>query len=120
MKNDPPRIAILYSGDRASRDNATPESTRFLKLFQAFSERGARPECAVYHDDFCDEVHGQIAAVDAVLVWVNPLEGARNRSLLDAMLRDVDAKGVFVSAHPETVLKMGTKDVLYRTRKMDW
>ena len=115
-----PRIAILYSGDRESRNNATPERTRFLKLFQAFSELGARAECAVYHDDFRDEVRRQLSAVNAVLVWVNPIEGGRNRSLLDAMLRDISAQGILVSAHPDTILAMGTKEVLYRTRNMGW
>ena len=119
-RTSPRRIAILYSGDRESRDNATPERTRFLKLFQAFSELGARAECAVYHDDFCDEVRRQLCAVDAVLVWVNPIEGGRNRSLLDAMLRDVSGRGTLVSTHPDTILTMGTKEVLYRTRNMGW
>jgi hypothetical protein len=36
------------------------------------------------------------------------------------MLRDVAASGVFVSTHPDVVLKLGTKDVLYRTRDLGW
>src|SRR5205085_10758589 len=28
--------------------------------------------------------------------------------------------GVWVSAHPDVILKMGTKEVLHRTRKMEW
>ena len=39
---------------------------------------------------------------------------------LDALLRDVAAQGVWVSAHPDVILKMGTKEVLYRTRAMGW
>jgi hypothetical protein len=58
--------------------------------------------------------------VDGVLVWFNPIEGGRDRSLLDAMLRDVAAAGVFVSAHPDVILKLGTKEVLYRTRELGW
>ena len=36
------------------------------------------------------------------------------------MLRDVAAKGVWVSAHPDVILKMGAKEVLYRTRHLGW
>jgi hypothetical protein len=39
---------------------------------------------------------------------------------LDALLREVAARGVWVSAHPDVILKMGTKEVLHRTRTMSW
>jgi len=47
-----------------------------------------------------------------VLVWVNPIEQGLDRSRLDPLLRDVAATGVFVSAHPDVILRMGTKEVL--------
>jgi hypothetical protein len=65
-------------------------------------------------------VRDQLAAVDGVLVWVNPIHEGRNRMKLDALLRDVAARGVWVSAHPDVILKMGTKEVLYQTRTMSW
>jgi hypothetical protein len=34
--------------------------------------------------------------------------------------REVAARGVWVSAHPDVILKMGTKEVLHRTRTMSW
>lgn len=121
MTNKPFRkIAILYHGDRNTKTQATPENGRFLKVFQALAERGLHAEPAVYHDDFCDEVRRQLLKVDAVLVWVNPLEGEHDRTALDAMLREVAAHGVFVSAHPDIILKLGTKEVLYRTRDLGW
>jgi hypothetical protein len=86
----------------------------------ALAASGMRPEYAVYHDDFCTDVREQILAVDAVLVWVNPIEDGHDRSRLDAMLREVAAAGVFVSAHPDVILKLGTKQVLYDTRQMGW
>jgi hypothetical protein len=58
--------------------------------------------------------------VDAVLVWVNPIQDGRDRSILDSMLREVAAAGIFVSAHPDVILKLGTKEVLYRTRDISW
>jgi hypothetical protein len=115
-----PRVALVYPGDRDARNNAAPENSRFLKVFQAMEQAGLSAEPAVYHDDFCDEVRRQLMQVDGVLVWVNPIEGGRDRSVLDAMLREVAASGVFVSAHPEIILKLGTKEVLYRTRDMGW
>ena len=99
------RVAILYHGDREARKNAAPEQSRFLKVFQALTALGMHGEPAVYHDDFCDEVRDQLMRVDGVLVWVNPIEGGRDRSVLDAMLREVAASGVFVRCtsrhHPE-------------------
>jgi hypothetical protein len=91
-----------------------------VQVFQALSALGAQAEPAVYHDDFCEEVRQQLANVDAVLVWVNPIEGGRDRSILDAMLREVAASGVFVSAHPDVIRALGTKEVLFRTRDMGW
>jgi len=38
-----------------------------------------------------------------------------NRSVLDGVLRDIASHGIYVSAPPDIVLKMGTKDVLYHT-----
>jgi uncharacterized protein DUF6815 len=99
---------------------ATPGKSRFSRVFDALAALGMHAEPAVYHDDFCEEVRQQLMKVDAVLVWVNPIEGERDRSLLDAMLREVATSGIFVSAHPDVILKLGTKEVLYRTRDIGW
>ncbi len=115
-----PRIAILFPGDRQARLTTTPQVTRFAAIFEAFSHKGAMPECAVYHDDFRDEVRTQLLAVDAVLVWVNPIVDGRDRSQLDALLREVAAAGVYVSTHPDTLLRLGTKQVLFDTRHLPW
>ena len=53
-----------------------------------------------------------------MLVWCNPIEGGRRRDRLDALLRDVAGAGVFVSAHPDAILRLGTKDVLFETRDL--
>ena len=114
------RVAIVYPGDREARKGATPENSRFLKVFDALAALGAHAAPAVYHDDYCDEVRQQLLKVDGVLVWVNPIEGERDRSVLDSMLREVAASGVFVSAHPDIIVKLGTKEVLHRTRDIGW
>ncbi len=116
----PCRIALLYAGDREARLNPAPEKSRFAKVFEALGVLGAQAEPAVYHDDLRDEVARQLLELDGVLVWVNPIENGRDRTVLDAMLREVSAAGVFVSAHPDVILKLGTKEVLYTTRDLGW
>ncbi|MCW5635002.1 MAG: Cj0069 family protein [Rubrivivax sp.] len=111
-------VALLYPGDRAMRERADPAESRFAPLFAAFAAAGITAEPAVWHDDFADEVRTQLARVQAVLVWCNPIEGGRRRDRLDALLRDVAGSGVLVSAHPEAVLRLGTKDVLFETRDL--
>jgi hypothetical protein len=112
------RVAILYPGDRGLRDRADPGESRFASLFEAMAGAGIAAEPAVYHDDFVQEVRAQLLSVNAVLVWHNPVEGGRTRRVLDAMLCDVAARGVFVSTHPDTILRLGTKDVLLAVREL--
>lgn len=81
---------------------------------------GVTAEAAPYADDIVDQVRAQLLSCDGVLVWVDPLFNGRNRIVLDAMLRDVAANGVWISAHPDVILKMGAKEVLYRTRHLGW
>jgi Domain of unknown function (DUF6815) len=114
------RIAILWRGDEAVRRNATPETSRFKAVFAALADLCVEAEPVVYEDDVLDAVRAQLATLDGVLVWVNPIHEGRNRAHLDAMLREVAAGGVWVSAHPDVILKMGTKEVLHRSRTMSW
>jgi hypothetical protein len=51
---------------------------------------------------------------------VNPITEGRDRKVLDAVLREVASAGVWVSAHPDVVSSLGTKEVLYRTRTLGW
>ena len=114
------RIGILWRGDQAVRRSTTPETSRFKAVFAALAEVGVAAIPVVYEDDVRDAVHAQLATLDGVLVWVNPIHEGRNRANLDALLREVAARGVWVSTHPDVILKMGTKDVLHRTRTMSW
>lgn len=114
------RIAILWRGDETERRGATAETSRFKAVFAALADVGVDAEPVVYEDNVLDAVRAQLATVDGVLVWVNPIHEGRNRANLDALLREVVARGVWVSAHPDVILKMGTKEVLHRTRTMGW
>ncbi|MCP3392630.1 Cj0069 family protein [Bradyrhizobium sp. CCGB12] len=115
-----PSIAILSRGDATSRRQTTAQNSRFVQVFEALGAVGIDARPAIYDESFAEEVCEQLLAVDGVLVWVNPIQDGRNRAGLDALLRDVAARGVWVSAHPDVILKMGTKEVLYRTRSMTW
>lgn len=113
-----PRVALLYPGDRAVRDRAERAASRFAALFDALGAAGVHAEPAVWHDDLAAEVKAQLLGVQAVLVWCNPIEDGRRRDRLDALLREVAQAGVLVSAHPDAVLRLGTKDVLVDTRDL--
>jgi hypothetical protein len=113
-----PSIALLYPGDRAMRDRSDPAESRFAALFEAFAEAGIHATPAVYNDDFADEVEEQLRGVSLVQVWCNPIEAGRRRDRLDSLLRRVAGRGTTVSAHPDAILKLGTKDVLFDTRDL--
>lgn len=100
------------------RDRADPAESRFTDLFEAFARAGVAAVPAVYNDAFADEVEAQLRGCGLVLAWCNPIEGGRRRDQLDAMLRRIADAGVVVSAHPEAILKLGTKDVLFDTRDL--
>ncbi|MDO9093888.1 MAG: Cj0069 family protein [Rubrivivax sp.] len=113
-----PKVALLYPGDRAARGPADPAASRFAALFEALGAAGAKAEPAVWHDNFADEVRAQLLGTQLVLVWCNPIEDGRRRDRLDALLREVARAGVIVSAHPDAILRLGTKDVLFETRDL--
>ena len=113
------RIALVFRGDRRAPDPPAA-STRLQAVVDALVDVDLAVETAVYSDDVVDEVRDQLFAVDGALVWIDPVSGGDDRTRLDSMLRDVAAKGVWVSAHPDVILKMGTKEVLYATRELGW
>ncbi|MBM4268345.1 MAG: Cj0069 family protein [Deltaproteobacteria bacterium] len=119
MRNErAPTVGLLYPGDLGARRRSDPSESRFAELFRAFANAGLHAEPAIYHDDFTEEVRAQLLRLDGVLVWHNPIEGGRRRDRLDALLREVAEAGVFVSAHPETIQRLGTKDVLLDVRDL--
>src|SRR5215467_13771199 len=114
------RVAMMFAGDPSSRATLKLEETRLGDIAKALRNVGLDVEAAVYADEVADDVREQLLRVDGVLVWVDPVCKDGNRAKLDPLLRDVASHGVFVSSHPDLILKMGTKEVLYRTRHMSW
>ncbi len=110
------RAAIVFPVDAKERLTAKLEDSRFGATAAALRAAGLEVEGAPYADEAVEDVRAQLLRVDAVLVWVNPNERGRDRSVLNALLVDVASQGVLVSAHPMVIDRMGTKEVLYRTR----
>ena len=114
------QIAVLWRGDRAARQAATPQNNRFHRIFDELRLAGIDAAPAVYDEEFEDDVRAQLLAADGVLVWVDPIHQGKTRAALDPLLREIAARGPWVSAHPDIILKMGTKEVLYRTKTLGW
>jgi hypothetical protein len=116
----PQKIAIVWRGDAEARRLATPQNNRFHRVFEELSALGIDAEPAVYDEAFAGEVRAQLLTADGVLVWVDPIHQGKTREALDPLLREVAAEGPWVSAHPDTILRLGVKEVLYRTRHVGW
>jgi hypothetical protein len=122
-RNPDPRlykVAILWRGDAQARQAATPQNNRFYRIFEELAAVGIEAEPAIYDEEFADEIGDQLLAADGVLVWVDPIHQGKTRVALDSLLRDVASRGPWVSAHPDVILKMGVKEVLYRTKHLGW
>src|SRR5947209_16211736 len=114
------RVAIVWRGDEHAPDALQPETGRLKAIFAALSRAGLRPEPAPYDEAHAAAFTQRLREADAALVWVNPVDKGRNRKALDDILREAAAAGVYVSAHPDVIAKMGVKAVLYRTRMLGW
>ena len=114
------KVAVIYHGDADRRRQATPETSKVPSIFPALARVGLTGVPVVYHDDFRDDVREQLLGMRAALVWVNPIEQESDRTHLDQLLRDAAAAGLYVSTHPDTILKLGTKQVLVDTHEMSW
>lgn len=111
-------IAILVFGETNSGRNALTED-KYMGLALAFTEKGIRVDSVIYNDRLAERLAKELLQYQAILVWVNPIEQGNDRKRLDALLMELAKKGCLVSTHPETILKIGTKDILYKTRNMD-
>ena len=114
------RVAVVFPADPEQRRRTQLEESRFARTAAALRDKGIKVEGAPYIDDDVEDVRAQLMRVDGVLVWINPITDGRDRTVLNEVLAEVAASGVFVSAHPDVIAKMGTKEVLYRTRSMGW
>lgn len=67
MTGEPPvKVALLYPGDRATRDRADPAARSFVALVKALAAAGVRVEPAKHHDDDAEQHGVRPGQVDAV------------------------------------------------------
>ncbi len=116
------RVGLLWRAewDPVAAGTSVVDTCKLRGVFAAFAAEGVDAEPVVYTDETIADARRQLLALDGVLVWVNPIEHGRDRSQLDPLLGEIAAAGIFVSAHPDVILKMGTKEVLVDTREMSW
>ena len=112
-------IALLVYGETNSGRDALQEE-KYRDLASAFVSAGFTVTSVLYNDGLEEGLYNVLLAFDAVLVWVNPIEQGKDRKKLDALLVKVARAGRLVSAHPDIILKMGTKDILFKTKDMAW
>lgn len=119
VPSSPIRVALVSRGDpREGGRNGVPP--RLAKAADALQALGAQVEAAFFDEQRLDDLQTQLLEVDGVLVWVDPLTDGRDRSGLDPLLREMSRAGKFVSTLPDVILKMGVKEVLFRTREIGW
>jgi hypothetical protein len=115
-------IALILYGDIGSTRSAFTDDN-FKELAESLVAAGFNVESVLYHHSKAKQLISDLDRFDAALSWVNPrerLEKSEDNLCLDDVLLAISKKGVFVSTHPEIILKIGTKEVLYTTRHMDW
>jgi hypothetical protein len=119
-ENDRLKVALLWRGDPERVETPTPQNNRLYPLFQAFADLNIAAEPFAYNDHATDQVRARLLQVDGVLVWVDPVTDQGDRSKLDSMLKDLVDGDVWVSAHPDVIQKIGTKEALFRTKDFNW
>ncbi|HEY2178242.1 MAG TPA: Cj0069 family protein [Caulobacteraceae bacterium] len=115
IRADPdPTIAIVWRGEPG------PLPPRLEPIAAALEALGASAAPVAFAEETAEAVREQLLACHGALVWVDPLTDGLDRARLDAVLRHVASRGVWVSAHPDVIVKMGVKEVLVRTRDLGW
>lgn len=112
-------IALMIFGRSDSDRNALTED-KYKNLAISFREKGCDVNSVIYNDTIAFNLAIELRSHDAILVWVNPIEQGSNRKILDTLLTELSAYGCFVSAHPDIILKIGTKEILYTTKEFEF
>lgn len=110
-----PRVGIVWRGvaGMPSEDNG-----RLTPLFNALSAHRLAPERVLFSEEAAADIRVQLRALAAALVWVDPIDDGRDRSVLDPILREAADAGVLVSGHPDVIARIGTKEILVATREL--
>ncbi len=111
------KVAMVWRGDPQTAPRRHP---RLEPIAEALAAAGFAVVQVAWAEALADQARATFLSCDAVLVWVDSLASGQTRAVLDPILREVAAKGVLVSAHPDVILKMGVKEVLFRTKGLAW
>lgn len=112
-------IALMIYGEPGSSKSVFTEE-KYKKLAAHFIDNGFDLDSVLYHDSIAEKLGEELLKYKSILVWVNPVEKGNDRTILDALLKKISQQGVFVSSHPDTILKMGTKEILYDVRDTEF
>jgi hypothetical protein len=112
-------IALMIFGEPGSTRNALTEE-KYKKLAAHFIENGFDVDSILYHDSISGTLAKELLKYNAILVWVNPIEQQGDTNILDTLLSQLSSQGCFVSAHPDTISKMGTKEILYMVKDTEF
>ena len=112
-------IALMIYGEQGSTRNALTEE-KYKNLASYLIQKGFTVDSVVYNDSLASEFEAELLKYKAILVWVNPVEQGNDRTILDNLLKKLSDNGCFVSTHPDTILKMGTKEILYTIRDTEF
>lgn len=115
-----PRLGLLWRGDRANEPPSPRAEQRLAPLLDAFAQLPVGLVPVVFAEQELDAIREQLLALDGIMAWVNPIQDGQDRAALDMLLRDAAGHGIWVSAHPDTILRLGTKQVLYTARDLPW
>jgi len=119
MPETKPTVGIMLYCPAGGHKDAFLEP-KYQGLAERFIRCGTDVQTIPYNDAQADSLFEKLTKLDALLVWVNPIEQGQDRTVLDKLLDDFSATGVFVSAVPETIMKIGTKRVLFDTRDLEF
>lgn len=114
------RIAIIWRGDLSAQSAPSKYEARLQPISDALRSAGFEPLPCAFTEERADVVRALLLTCAGALVWVNPIADGRDRSVLDKILRGAAQRGVWVSAHPDVIAAMATKEVLFRTRSLGW
>lgn len=93
---------------------------RLQPIHDALLQVDVTPVPVAFTEAGSDESRVRLLSCQGAMAWVDPLTDGVDRTQFDAVLRDVSSRGVWVSAHPNVILKMGVKEVLVRTKALGW
>jgi Domain of unknown function (DUF6815) len=116
------RVGLLWRAEWDPIDSYTSvvDQCKLRGVFAAFRACGVNAEPVVFTESRAEATREQLVDLAGVLVWVNPIQDGLDRSVLDRLLREAVAADVWVSADPDVIAKIGTKQVLVDTQEMEW